>query len=202
MARRSSMSKIPSIRKSSPKSRFPEGVHSHKVRVSGDIMLVNLERYRAKKDRRRDLKIYDIANRDKAARDRFLSNQRRRASLYLRWPLRLPVGACRRLHRTYPDYFGLKDPGQAGRSRPLVDARTMDRRRREAYLGRHRTSVPSSDPLRRPALRQLLAWRFRDSRYRRHEQAASLSAASTGRRPILHRFTRRCQFRGSSRAAT
>ena len=27
---------------------IPQGVHSHKVRVSGDIMLVNLERYRSK----------------------------------------------------------------------------------------------------------------------------------------------------------
>ncbi len=44
---------------------IPEGVHSHKVRVSGDIMLVNLERYRPKERLPTGLKIYDIANRDK-----------------------------------------------------------------------------------------------------------------------------------------
>ena len=27
----------------------PEGIHSHKVRVSGDVMLINYERYRNKK---------------------------------------------------------------------------------------------------------------------------------------------------------
>ena len=29
-------------------SKSPEGLHSHKVRVSGDIMLINYERYKAK----------------------------------------------------------------------------------------------------------------------------------------------------------
>ena len=44
---------------------IPQGVHSHKVRVSGDVMLVNLERYRGKEKLPTGLKIYDISNREK-----------------------------------------------------------------------------------------------------------------------------------------
>src|SRR5687768_1915244 len=44
---------------------IPQGVHSHKVRVSGDIMLVNLERYRSKDKQPTGLKVYDISNREK-----------------------------------------------------------------------------------------------------------------------------------------
>ena len=44
---------------------IPQGVHSHKVRVSGDIMLVNLERYRSKEKQPAGLKVYDISNREK-----------------------------------------------------------------------------------------------------------------------------------------
>src|SRR5262245_701641 len=44
---------------------IPQGVHSHKVRVSGDVMLVNLERYRSKEKQPTGLKVYDISNREK-----------------------------------------------------------------------------------------------------------------------------------------
>jgi hypothetical protein len=44
---------------------IPQGVHSHKVRVSGDVMLVNLERYRGKEKQPTGLKIYDISKREK-----------------------------------------------------------------------------------------------------------------------------------------
>jgi hypothetical protein len=44
---------------------IPKGVHSHKVRVSGDVMLVNLERYQSKEKLPTGLKIYDITNREK-----------------------------------------------------------------------------------------------------------------------------------------
>jgi len=44
---------------------IPQGVHSHKVQVSGDIMLVNLERYRSKEKQPTGLKIYDISRREK-----------------------------------------------------------------------------------------------------------------------------------------
>jgi hypothetical protein len=44
---------------------IPQGVHSHKVRVCDDIMLVNLERYRSKEPQPTGLKIYDISHREK-----------------------------------------------------------------------------------------------------------------------------------------
>ncbi|MFQ5850097.1 MAG: LVIVD repeat-containing protein [Candidatus Binatia bacterium] len=43
----------------------PEGIHSHKVTVSGDVMLVNYERYKTNKEAQGGLKIFDISNRAK-----------------------------------------------------------------------------------------------------------------------------------------
>ena len=43
----------------------PEGIHSHKVRVSGDLMLINYERYKTKKEPDAGLKIFDISDRSK-----------------------------------------------------------------------------------------------------------------------------------------
>ncbi len=43
----------------------PEGIHSHKVRVSEDVMLVNYERYRTKKEPQGGLKIFDISDKTK-----------------------------------------------------------------------------------------------------------------------------------------
>jgi len=39
----------------------PEGIHSHKVRVSDDIMLVNYERYQGNQEAQGGLKIFDIS---------------------------------------------------------------------------------------------------------------------------------------------
>jgi len=43
----------------------PEGIHSHKVRVSGDVMLVNYERFKTKKEPQGGLKVFDISNKAK-----------------------------------------------------------------------------------------------------------------------------------------
>ncbi|MCH8054557.1 MAG: hypothetical protein IH857_00180 [Deltaproteobacteria bacterium] len=43
----------------------PEGIHSHKVRVSGDVMLVNYERFRTKKEPQGGLKVFDISDKTK-----------------------------------------------------------------------------------------------------------------------------------------
>jgi hypothetical protein len=43
----------------------PEGIHSHKVRVSGDVMLINYERYKTKKEPDAGMKVFDISNRNK-----------------------------------------------------------------------------------------------------------------------------------------
>src|SRR5262249_637393 len=43
----------------------PEGIHSHKVRVSGDVMLINYERYQTKKEAQAGLKVFDISDKSK-----------------------------------------------------------------------------------------------------------------------------------------
>lgn len=43
----------------------PEGIHSHKVRVSGDVMLVNYERFKTRKEPRSGLKIFNISDKSK-----------------------------------------------------------------------------------------------------------------------------------------
>jgi hypothetical protein len=43
----------------------PEGIHSHKVRVSGDLMLINYERYKTKKEPQAGLKIFDISDKSR-----------------------------------------------------------------------------------------------------------------------------------------
>src|ERR1044072_2069293 len=44
---------------------IPEGLHSHKVRVSGDIMLINYERYKGGHQLQSGLKVFDISDRTK-----------------------------------------------------------------------------------------------------------------------------------------
>ena len=63
----------------------------------------------------------------------------------------------------------------ARRGRALVDAGTMDRRRRDADLEGHRPSLPPPDARRQPALRQLLARRLRHPRHRGHVEAEFVS---------------------------
>ena len=71
-----------------PHRRSPRALHSHKVRVSGNVMLINYERYKAKKELQAGLKIFDISDQTQAAGDRFLQDPRqRRASFHLRRPL-------------------------------------------------------------------------------------------------------------------
>jgi len=43
----------------------PEGIHSHKVRVSGDVMLVNYERFKTNKEPQGGLKVFDISDKTK-----------------------------------------------------------------------------------------------------------------------------------------
>jgi hypothetical protein len=51
-----------------------EGLHSHKVRVSGDIMLVNYERYKAKQELQAGMKIFDISDKSKPREIGFYKN--------------------------------------------------------------------------------------------------------------------------------
>src|ERR671918_3111043 len=43
----------------------PDGIHSHKVRVYGDVMLINYERYKTKNEPQGGLKVFDISDRTK-----------------------------------------------------------------------------------------------------------------------------------------
>ena len=49
----------------------PEGIHSHKVRVSGDVMLVNYERFKTKKEPQGGLKVFDISDRTRPRESAF-----------------------------------------------------------------------------------------------------------------------------------
>ena len=51
-----------------------EGLHSHKVRVSGDVMLVNYERYKAKQELQAGMKIFDISDKSKPREIGFYKN--------------------------------------------------------------------------------------------------------------------------------
>src|SRR5262249_51348560 len=95
----------------------------------------------------------------------------RDASFHLRWPLRLRLAGNWRVFRPHPrDPRLLAFPAPPAPP-PLVDAGAVVGRRGKADVGGNGASLPSSHPPRRSALRQLLAWRVRDSRHRGSEQA-------------------------------
>ena len=71
---------------------IPQGVHSHKVRVSGDIMLVNLERYRSKEKQPTGLKVYDIPTGKGPKRSR--SSKPTRAFTVLPSMAATPISRC------------------------------------------------------------------------------------------------------------
>ncbi|HTN70643.1 MAG TPA: hypothetical protein VMO00_06095, partial [Methylomirabilota bacterium] len=54
----------------------PEGIHSHKVRVSDNVMLVNYERYQTKEKPPAGLKVFDISNREKPREIAFFKTER------------------------------------------------------------------------------------------------------------------------------
>src|ERR1051326_2681147 len=53
----------------------PEGIHPHKVRIAGDVMLVNYERFKTKKEPQGGLKIFDVSDK---ARPREVRSEERR----------------------------------------------------------------------------------------------------------------------------
>ena len=113
-----------------------------------------------------------------------------RAPLRFRRPLRLHLADAGRLRRQHHDDHRPEGSGEAAGGRPLVDAGPMDRRRRDADVGRHRAPLPPSAAHRQPALHQLLARRLRHPRHRRHDQAEVRVAGSTGGRRSPGRRTR------------
>ena len=55
---------------------IPVGLHSHKVRVKNDIMLVNYERYQSKEKLEAGLKIFDVQNKSKPREIAFFKGER------------------------------------------------------------------------------------------------------------------------------
>lgn len=84
-----------------------EGIHSHKVRVRGDVMLINYERYKAEKEAQGGLKIFDISNPARPREIAFFN------------------GACRGAHRFTLDeryvYFSPEMEGYLGNIVMIVD---------------------------------------------------------------------------------
>ena len=140
-----------------------EGLHSHKVRVSGDIMLVNYERYKAKQELQAGLKVFDISNKSKP----------REIAFY-----KAPGKGVHRF--TFDGRYAYISPtveGYVGNIAMILDLKNPQtpeevcrRRRRDADLERNRYALSSSNPRRRPPVHQLLAWRVCHRRYLRHEQ--------------------------------
>src|SRR5262245_29016823 len=151
----------------------PEGTLSHKVRVENGVMLVNREIFpigRKDPNFRGGLEVYDVSR--PADPRRIASFSCRGMHRFtLRWPLRLRLAGNGWLSRQHRRHHRLPGSGAPGARQQVVDAGAVVSRRGKADVGGHGASLSSSHPPRRSALRQLLAWRVRDSRHRGSEQA-------------------------------
>ncbi len=114
---------------------IPEGLHSHKVRVSGDVMLVNYERYQAKQALQSGLKIFDISDKTKPREIGFYKTPGKGVHRFTF------DGRYAYISPTVEGYQGniammldMKNPAEARRSLPLVDAGAVGRRRRKTHL--------------------------------------------------------------------
>ena len=101
--------------------------HSHKVRVVGDLMVVNSEIEPGKGDRLAypdgGFRIYDIKRQDAAEADQLRQDAcARRAPLRSRRELRLHLDRDGGLRRQHPRHLRHQKPVEAGRSLALVDA--------------------------------------------------------------------------------
>ena len=155
---------------------IPPGLHSHKVRVANGVMLVNREHHGAGPPRGDfvGLRIFDVAD--------------------PRQPREIARWACDGMgvHRFTFDgryaYISPRDRGLCRQHRHDPRPRRSGDSPRRSGAGGCRASgppaarprpgkgrgasLPSSDPPRRSALRQLLAWRRGDPRHQRHEPPA------------------------------
>ena len=156
---------------------LPEGWHSHKVRASDGVMLVNHERLGGGGNDANGfgggLGIYDVSNPAEPDPHHQVAHRRQgRAPLHLRRPLRLHLAHGRGLCRQHRDDPRSRRPGAAAGGRPLVDPRPVAGRRRGVPLGRlGGAPLPPPAPAGRPALRQLLAPRPLHPRHRGHDPA-------------------------------
>ena len=155
----------------------PAGTHSHKVRAANGLMLVNREAPRrpAVVAESRRAGSASTTCRHRAGRARSRSGGRGGTGVH-RFTF---DGRYAYISPEMDGYVGniMHDPRPgrpepASGSRPLVDAGAVDRRRRDADVVGTAAPLPSPDPRRQPALRQLLARRLRHPRHRGHGEAA------------------------------
>lgn len=115
--------------------QMPPGTHSHKVRVHGDVMVINREinfndPNKAALDYRGGLGIYDVSN---PSAPRLIGNweTRRpgRSPVRFRRPLCLHLTDRRGICRPHRHDPRSERPAAAGGGWPVVDARSMDRGR-------------------------------------------------------------------------
>ena len=108
---------------------IPEGLHSHKVRVSGDIMLINYERYKAKQQLQSGLKVFDISDRAKPREIHFYKTYGKGVHRFTfdgRYAYISPT--MEGYNGNIAVVSGHEEPAKARRGLPLVDAWAVDRR--------------------------------------------------------------------------
>ncbi len=148
----------------------PSYMHSHKVRVHGDIMMVNNEPFRAgaggePADFAGGIKVYDVTDKTKPRQiGHYKSGGSHRFD---------SDGRYAYISSEEEGYLGdivvildMADPTKPDGDRQMVDAGAMDRRRRDSDLAGAAASLPPPAAPRQPALYQLLAWWLCDPRCR------------------------------------
>ena len=177
--------------------------HTHKVRVTGDIMVVNSEREPGKgNDPRisgRRLPHLRRQGQDQSEADHVPQDPRQgRAPLRSRRELRLHLDRDGGLCRQHPGDLRHPQSVEADRGRALVHGEPARRRRRHAAPERHRASAASRHAHRQPDVRRLLDVGRCDHRRERHHQAEDavalrVQAAASG--AVAHLPRRRASDR-------
>ena len=126
---------------------LPEGWHSHKVRASNGIMIVNHEKLGQTgrgRIRRRNCDLRRLAAERAEADHQVAHGRPRRAPLRFRRPLCLPVADRRGLCRQHHDDPRSCRSGPAGRSGTMVDPGAMEGRGENPIrgtIGSHRVAI-------------------------------------------------------------
>ena len=176
----------------------PSGIHSHKVQIVGDILLVNYEQLQSTSAAGRPQGLRRLAA-DRAPRDRLPADVRQGHP-----PDDLVRGAVRvrdrqrgRLDRPVPDHRRPVRPVEPARGRTLLDAgHARGRRRAVEPAARPLVQAPSCPGARRSGVLRLVGSGPRHPRHRGQEPSQRWSASSTSAPTSAARPTRRCPLPG------
>ena len=152
----------------------PDGWHSHKVRVSNGVMIVNHERFGKTGPTSSAAGSASTMCQSplRKAHHQMDDQGRRRAPLRFRRPLCLYLADGRRLCRQHRHDSRSRGSRETAGGRPLVDSRSVERGRRRISLEQLGAAALSpSAAFRRPALCQLLASRLLHPGYFRPVEA-------------------------------